>query len=649
MRLPIAKARSKRPALRSRRSILWIVLALTACLGGVEAIRWVSFYQHANTAQDSLRVVERQLDLTSLMNSGEEVEGIRGRLTQAEADLKAAEGHVARDPLMAIARRVPGIREQAVGLTQLVRSARSSAATGIQASDVLLAYINRRDDPDRAALQEGVDFLQSQMGPMTNVRRSLEQTKQHRAGVPGGLRGPLDAAASDLDRALEKLDALVTGYERAMALLPDLLGFDGARTYLILAQNNTELFASGGLISNYGLVTFDDGRVSSMQFEYFGELFQRWQKDSGREYVEPPVALKQYLLRDVSWALGEAGWYPDFPSTAELANSFVQKGGVSAPDGTIAIDLQFVEALLRLFGPVPVDVDGIGVTADNLNEITLQQTRNETLLPDAVGKGFIAALAGKLVERIIATPKEKWASLIEVLDRMGRERHLQIHFTDPPLQALATEYGFDGGMIDQQGDFLLLTDTSVRSTKLNLILENSVDAEIQIEDTASEVVVAYTTINPFPEWQTGRDPQLVRALMLDGIYGSYLRLYAPPQAQLLDLRINSEPVGPEAIDIELEKRVFARFTPILPGETKTVEFHYRSDGVVEQLDGGWKRYRLYIQKQPGTRAIPLTMQLRLPPGADVRSVTVNGVEAELSIETDLLVDRTVEVIFRPAR
>lgn len=649
MRLLIAEARSRLPTLRSRRSILWIALALAACLGAIETVRWVNFYQNANAAQDSLRAVQRQLDLESLPDSYEEVASLRGRIERAQANLGAAESHVDHDPLMVIARRVPGLKGQATGLTELVRSARSSAATGMQASDVLLAYIDQRDDPDRTAMQEGVDFLEDQVGPMAKVRESLEQTKQHRARIPDGLRGPLAAAGSDLDRAVEQLDELVTGYERATALLPELLGFDGARTYLLLTQNNTELFPSGGLISNYGVVTFDEGSVSSMEFEYFAELFQRWQQDSGREYVEPPPALKQYLLRDVSWALGEAGWYPDFPSTAELANSFVRKGGTAASDGTIAIDLQFVEGLLRLFGPVEVDVYGIRVTADNLNEIILQQTRNETLFPDAAGKGFIAALATALVERLIATPREQWVGLIQVLDRMGKERHLQLHFADPPLQALAAEYGFDGAMVDQGGDFLLLTDTSVRSTKLNLILENSVDAQIQIEDAAAEAILAYTTTNPFPEWQQGRDPLLVRALMLEGVYGSYLRLYAPPQAQLIDLRINSESVGPEAIDIELEKRVFARYTPVLPGETKTIEFHYRSEGVVEQLDDGWQRYRLYVQKQPGTRAIPLTLQLHLPPGAEVRSVTLNGVPAELSIRTDLLVDRTVEVIFRPAR
>ena len=47
---------------------------------------------------------------------------------------------------------------------------------------------------------------------MSNVRRSLEQAKQQRARIPARLDGALGTAVRDLDRALQKLDDLVTGY-----------------------------------------------------------------------------------------------------------------------------------------------------------------------------------------------------------------------------------------------------------------------------------------------------------------------------------------------------------------------------------------------------------------------------------------------------
>jgi hypothetical protein len=233
---------------------------------------------------------------------------------------------------------------------------------------------------------------------------------------------------------------------------------------------------------------------------------------------------------------------------------------------------------------------------------------------------------------------------------MGRERHLQLHFADPGLQSVSSEYGFDGAVVDQPGDFLLLTDTSVNSTKLNLILKDDIAAHIRLDSGgAATTTVDYTIVNPFPEWQQGRDPALVEALMLQGRYGAYLRLYASPGAEFLDLRVNSQSAGPEEIGDESGKRLFSRYASVPPGETTTVQFQYRTAAIVEPIEDGWYVYRLYVQKQAGTRATPLTLDLEPPDGARVRSVTLDGVEADTTIHTDLRVDRTVEVVFRPRK
>ena len=68
-----------------------------------------------------------------------------------------------------------------------------------------------------------------------------------------------------LQRLLDKLDKLLPLAKDALALAqaaPALLGADGPRTYLLLAQNNDELRATGGFISGAGHVTIDRGRIS---------------------------------------------------------------------------------------------------------------------------------------------------------------------------------------------------------------------------------------------------------------------------------------------------------------------------------------------------------------------------------------------------
>ncbi|MGE0229947.1 MAG: DUF4012 domain-containing protein [Dehalococcoidia bacterium] len=632
------------------RRVRWLVAVVLGVLVLVEAGRWLSFYQHASRAQDSLAQLERQLDRDALPLSPEAAIEARERLVRAEMDLRTASEHVGSDPLMALARRLPVLRTQAVALTGLIQAAHSSAATGVLAAEVLVAYSTRDDDPERTAVQEGVAFIESQAEPMARVRESLNRTEGLQARIPHGLAGPLERRRDRLAEAVGRIDEVVGGYEQARTMLPSLLGFDRPRTYLVLAQNDTELFPSGGLISNYGIVTFDDGQLVEMRFEYFTELFRRWQQASGSEYIEPPAPLRDYLLRGTTWALGEAGWYPDFPTTAELARSFVEKGGGPSVDGVIAIDLRFVEALLRDLGAVTVrDYGSVRVSADNLDTVVLEQTRSETLVPGAAGKAFLSSLAEEILRLVFATPDDEWLGLIETLSRMGAERHLQLQFDDDRLQAGAREYGLDGGMADPSGDYLMLADTSVGSTKLNLILENAIDVGIRLDGTGARSWVAYATANPFDEWRQGRDPLLVRALMLDGVYGSYLRLYAPAQASLTDLWVDGEPAGPHQSSEEHGRAVFGRYTPLGPGETSIVEFFYESAGVVETLDDGWQRYRLYVQKQAGTRAIPLRVAITLPEGSMVRSTTLDGEPVMLPVNSDLRTDRIIEIEFRPPR
>jgi hypothetical protein len=59
-------------------------------------------------------------------------------------------------------------------------------------------------------------------------------------------------------------------------------------------------------------------------------------------------------------------------------------------------------------------------------------------------------------------------------------------------------------------------------------------------------------------------------------------------------------------------------------------------------------YRLYVQKEAGTEATPLTLKLSLPQGARVESVTLDGKKYEggLNVSTDLRTDRLVEVTYR---
>jgi hypothetical protein len=168
-------------------------------------------------------------------------------------------------------------------------------------------------------------------------------------------------------------------------------------------------------------------------------------------------------------------------------------------------------------------------------------------------------------------------------------------------------------------------------------------------DGSAQNTVTLRYENRLNEWAQRHDPELVSGLMLSGFYGGYLRLLAPPQAHLLDLRLNGEAVGAEEVTQEAGKASFGRYLPLPKNARAALAFVYQVSDVVD-VSGGSHAYRLLIQKQPGVRATPLWIAVSLPPGATLKSLALNDQELPdkaLAVETDLSVDRELVVLYDP--
>src|SRR5262249_37244220 len=132
-----------------------------------------------------------------------------------------------------------------------------------------------------------------------------------------------------------------------------------------------------------------------------------------------------------------------------------------------------------------------------------------------------------------------------------------------------------------------------------------------------------------------------------GVYGCYLRGYTPQDTSLLDVRLNGKSAGPEQIGQELGHNVFGRFFPILPGNQASAHVVYERPHARSKGKDGSYPYALFIQKEAGTRAIPLSIPPALPEGAKLRELTVDGKRVDgTTIETALSADRTISVSYR---
>jgi hypothetical protein len=96
-------------------------------------------------------------------------------------------------------------------------------------------------------------------------------------------------------------------------------------------------------------------------------------------------------------------------------------------------------------------------------------------------------------------------------------------------------------------------------------------------------------------------------------------------------------------------RGFGTLLVVPGGESWNTRFRFAlPTSVIEQAGGagGW-RYRLKVQKQPGTLAIPLTLRVHLPARATLVSTSMDAVRQgqDLLVQTDLRTDVELEVAF----
>jgi len=632
------------PAISRGRFGRWLALGLVVAAGcylAIAGLRLLLVYREMLTA-------ERQLGSAETLLRREGLEPSPTALAQAEADtaaaadgFRSAADFFGSEPLLSVLAQLPWLGEQ-------VATARDLAAIGYDASRIGLAGVSAlrtlaATSADRKGPvgQELIDFMRAVEPQTAEIRQGLAAVRERRDRIAGRHSAP--PLASFVERVDERLLPLETDfqrYESALAAAPELLGQERPMTYLVLGLDNTELLPGGGIVGVYGLVTFDGGRVVGRSFHEVDDLIARWQERTGGEYIEPPGPLKRYLLRDWSWNFALAAWSPDFPATARQALFFYERAGAPPVDGVIGMDFAALEGLLAVVGPREIAGYGIRVDSSNVTEETLLRARRLGQAQED-SHAFARAVAATVLDGVFSEQPERWDDLLEALDGLALAKHLHLYAMEPRLQRAVRDLGWAGEVKAPPGDYLMLVDASVHSTKLNLVVKETAQLEVDLDWTgAARHTLDVRYQNGLPEWARGRDPGAVERLMGQGFYGDYLRVLSPPAAQLVDLRLNGGSAGPEEIIREDGKTSFGRYVALPAGARAEARFVYDVPAVAGVASGG--EYKLLVQKQPGSAALPLAITVHPPEGAHVTSLWLNGrrLEGESPVvETDLSQDR----------
>lgn len=624
---------------------------------GIEGFRAVRTVQDLRGGRDILLqtadlLEERNLDVTAA-----ELDQAEDDFERAQEKIDRASGVLGSDLILSVASRLPWLGGQVDAARDLAEIGSHSAAIGSESVEALRAFQRVRDTEGGELSEKVVSVLDALDPHLTVIEDHLAIVREGRARIGDrDLVSPLESAIASLDQRLEDLEDRVANQRRAQEMAPMVLGYQGPQTYLVLAHDNNEIMGTGGFILVYGLLTVDKGRVERIFFDNVANLVDGdWPPTDGRDYFEPPAPLRLHLLGNWPMSLADASWWPDFPTAAKNAIEIyrVNSGDEERIDGVIGINFLTLETLLEVLGPITVEKYGETVTADDVTDKTLILTHPEALRPWETDRyDFTGYVAQEVLEETLTAGPEQWSPLIRALNTIGREKNLLLYHTDPAVQRAIADFGWDGGVRQEPGDYLMVVDAT-RRNKLSQVVKPSINLSVRFDargDATNVATISYH--NDYSAWAQGKDPRLAGLVISWGsvsLYGTYVRLLAPEGSLLARVAVGGLPVEVEEVSTESSRSVFGHYLSVPLDAIQEVSYTYLVPAAVDISENPYE-YRLLVQKQPGTRAIPLTVSVEVPPGMRIVSIELDGDELDGGVDqivTDLQQDRQIVVRYAP--
>jgi Protein of unknown function (DUF4012) len=548
-------------------------------------------------------------------------------------------------------RAAPQLLATADGLTE------AGAITCSSLAPVLDALSNRDGALKNFSLEQLTQSLAANQANLNRAALAADRAQAAWVSVDQSqLSSSIARRAKLLDRGLPLLRAGLG----LLSVAPDLLGANGQRTYLLIAQNEDELRPTGGYITGVGEVRIQNGQIISMTFRDSYAV-----DDFSQPYPYPPAPLYQYMKID-QWVLRDSNWSPDFPTTARQIIEAYRPGYKIDIDGVIALDQAALQEIIGGLGPLSVKGVDTPITGDNI----IEYIRRSWASPDATfstqwwlqRKSFMGPLADAAWERIKTgqfNPVALGQATIHALD----QKHLLLYLRNERAATVLAEHAWDGALPQLSGDGLMVVDANIGYNKSNPRIKESILYQLDLRPAFPQATLTLTYTHTSqvnypckPEIRY----DLVYEQAMDRCYFDFIRVYAPPASQLVDAtRIpipgsalysgKSELGNVTPVTAENGWTVFQVMSVLPTATTQTRAFTWTLPPSIVRVNQSEGWYSLRVYKQPGTLGHALTVQVRLPEASTLldalpEQITQNG--AWVILQTTLDRDQNLTLHWR---
>lgn len=582
-----------KPALPKRVKLVLMALVLSAIIFPA-----VNLFIHVKSASNHSKLLLASLRQNNLDQASLETKELIKDLSSIDASLN----------WYIILKLVPGINGYVNDATKLTKAANYE----LQALDISLSLLapyktelglNGQQIPGQdkiAQISKILDKLLPNLGQIEPLfdKAKIEVSDIDTEKYPDKIgKYPVKVSVSLAKTFIQGIGQAISDDQPLIQKLPDVLGVNLPKTYLVLFQNDKELRSTGGFITAYAFLKLDKGHLSTTASDDIYRLDEQLLKACLTKIcpLKPPAPIVKYLPEfsgkpRTAWSMRDSNISPDFSISAKQFESMYNLlPGKTQFDGIVAIDTHVVESLVNIIGPVDIfgakyssEIDARCSCPNVIFE--LENYAQITSRGDEDRKAILGNLMQQIMAKSLGSSPEKFPDLINTGINLASQKHILFFMHDADVQKGLSNLGWTGEIKNGPGDYLLINDSNFAGGKSNLYVDEVVTLDI---NTSGNIIkhklnIDYKNPKPFNAW-------------LNGILRDYLRIYLPKQAKLINSK-GSEEVSISQIDEALDKTYLESFLQVRPTNSRNIWFEYE---LPKPQDGN--NLKLLIQKQPGAK------------------------------------------------
>lgn len=539
-----------------------------------------------------------------------------------------------------------------MNLAQLSSESAKSSILGVQALYQGLRAVTGEiaDNPKKYFTEAQIELSKADSGFMK--AKALTENEAYQKTIPPILR-------SRIFSLTEKLNGYESMVQRAQAsakLLPEIVGVDDSKSYLVLLLNNMELRPGGGFIGSFARVDFEGGKLKKLDVNDVYTL-----DGNLKDHVEPPPEIKNDLGAN-DWYLRDSNFEPDFPTSARQAEWFYNKEGGGRVEGVIALDVSAIGSLLEVVGPIDLADYNQIITAENLFEQTISHAEQGFFPGSQAKKTFLTTLSTQLLNKIFFLPKQNWPEIVTALGKSLENKDINIYLNDPKLFSYLTAQNWTGALKRNSTppdgtvlDFLAPVEANLGGNKANYYIDRVYKLETGIGrdgEINQKLTINYTNRSPQNTWP-------------GGLYKDRFRVYLPFGTKLNRVSWGDEDITKNVTSfVDYGRTGYSMLLELKAKEQKELVINYQladklkfvenqqavsSGNEDKPLSSGNKAiYHLDVSKQAGTLKDPFEWKIDFPINYRIVSDENDNLglaPQEKTITTDLSTDRSFELSF----